>query len=187
MRTAWQILYYAWIAGEIFIALSTRRRDPSSRKEDRGSLHVLWLVIVLSMSGAGFASGLVPRSSRWHAGWFSPASLLLLACGLTIRTAAILTLGRWFTANVVTHREQTIQRKGLYSLVRHPSYLGLEIIFLAVGLETRSWLGLACAVLPPTLAVLYRIRVEEAALTRAFGDSYRDYCRSTRRLFPLLY
>ena len=32
-----------------------------------------------------------------------------------------------------------------------------------------------------------RIRVEEAELTRALGDSYRDYARSTARLVPGLW
>ena len=34
---------------------------------------------------------------------------------------------------------------------------------------------------------LYRIREEEAALASAFGDTYREYCRHTKRLIPWLY
>jgi protein-S-isoprenylcysteine O-methyltransferase Ste14 len=39
----------------------------------------------------------------------------------------------------------------------------------------------------PTAALLYRIHVEEMALTEAFGDDYVDYCRTTRRLVPGIY
>jgi len=34
---------------------------------------------------------------------------------------------------------------------------------------------------------LYRMREEEAALSAAFGEAYRAYCRSTKRLIPGLF
>jgi protein-S-isoprenylcysteine O-methyltransferase Ste14 len=40
---------------------------------------------------------------------------------------------------------------------------------------------------PPTLAVLYRIHVEETALRLSFGAEYEDYCRSAKRLIPGVY
>jgi protein-S-isoprenylcysteine O-methyltransferase Ste14 len=100
---------------------------------------------------------------------------------------AILTLGRSFTANVATHAAQSLQRSGLYSIVRHPSYLGMEIIFLAVGIHSRNWICLAVCVIPPTLAVLYRIHVEEIALRGLFGDEYIAYSRTVKKLIPGLY
>jgi protein-S-isoprenylcysteine O-methyltransferase Ste14 len=88
---------------------------------------------------------------------------------------------------VATHASQSIQRSGLYSIVRHPSYFGLEICFLAVGLHTKNWACLALMLIAPTLAVLYRIHVEEQALLLAFGAEYADYSRSTKRLIPGVY
>jgi len=35
--------------------------------------------------------------------------------------------------------------------------------------------------------MLYRIRVEEVALTDQFGDEYTQYCRRTKRLIPFVY
>jgi protein-S-isoprenylcysteine O-methyltransferase Ste14 len=71
--------------------------------------------------------------------------------------------------------------------VRHPSYLGLEICFLAVGLHTGNWACLALMLIAPTLAVLYRIHIEEQALLGAFGAEYADYSRTTKRLIPGVY
>jgi len=34
---------------------------------------------------------------------------------------------------------------------------------------------------------LYRMREEEAALSAAFGEAYRAYCRTTKRLIPGLF
>jgi protein-S-isoprenylcysteine O-methyltransferase Ste14 len=39
----------------------------------------------------------------------------------------------------------------------------------------------------PTAALLYRIHVEEIALTGAFGEDYVEYSRVTKRLIPGIY
>jgi protein-S-isoprenylcysteine O-methyltransferase Ste14 len=111
-------------------------------------------------------------------------SLALLVLGLSIRWLAILKLGRSFTANVVIQDQQRVQKSGVFRFVRHPSYTGLLTIFVGIGLFTRSWVGLVIVVVPITVALLYRIHVEEAALSHAFGEEYRSYCRSTKRLIP---
>jgi protein-S-isoprenylcysteine O-methyltransferase len=61
------------------------------------------------------------------------------------------------------------------------------LIFLAAGLHSRTWIGLAIAIVPTTAAVLYRIHVEELALREAFGEEYAAYSRTTRRLVPGVY
>jgi protein-S-isoprenylcysteine O-methyltransferase Ste14 len=97
---------------------------------------------------------------------------------------AILKLGRSFTANVTIQQRQRVEKTGVFRFVRHPSYTGLLVIFAGIGLNTRSSVGLAIIILPITLALLYRIHVEEKALSEAFGDEYQSYCRSTKRLIP---
>jgi protein-S-isoprenylcysteine O-methyltransferase Ste14 len=183
----WSVLYLGWVAGEIVIAIGTRRRGKAKENQDRGTQLLLWVAIVLSLNAVGFMEALVPTSFRWDAAWLRPLSLILMIFGIGVRAAAIATLGQWFTANVVTQPGQQLQRRGLYSLVRHPSYLGMEMIFLAIGLHSRAWPALIVAVVPPTAAVLNRIRVEETVLVHAFGESYLKYCRATKRLIPGVY
>ena len=182
----WTGLYLGWVAGEIFIAVATRTRGGGAKSHDRGTQILLWTVIVLSLTASGFLQEILrPNMPLRH--WLRPLSLALLVTGLSVRIAAILTLGRSFTANVATRAAQTIERRGLYRIVRHPSYLGMEIIFLAIGIHARNWICLAACVVPPTLAVLWRIHVEEIALRSHFGEAYADYSRTTKRLIPGLY
>ena len=107
-----------------------------------------------------------------------------MLAGLAIRLTAIFTLGKSFSANVAIRTEQTIQRTGLYRFVRHPSYLGLLLIFLAVGLRTRNWASLAMVLIPTTLVLLYRISIEEPALREHFFEDFAAYSRETKRLIP---
>jgi protein-S-isoprenylcysteine O-methyltransferase Ste14 len=83
----------------------------------------------------------------------------------------------------VSDRHVLINR-GPYRLVRHPSYAGLLLALVGVGIANGSALSVLVCILAPLPAVVWRIRVEEAALTSAFGDSYRDYSRRTHRLIP---
>jgi protein-S-isoprenylcysteine O-methyltransferase Ste14 len=41
--------------------------------------------------------------------------------------------------------------------------------------------------IPILIALLYRIKVEESALIQAFGDEYREYAWTTKRLVPKIY
>jgi protein-S-isoprenylcysteine O-methyltransferase Ste14 len=61
------------------------------------------------------------------------------------------------------------------------------VIFAAIGLYERNWISFAVVLILPTAALLYRIHVEEMALTEAFGEQYLEYRRTTRRLFPGVY
>ena len=183
----WTWIYWAWIVLEIAVAVGTRTRRGAGNVQDRGTQILLWVVIVLSLVASGWMRHLQLADMRLGERWLRPASVAVLAAGMAVRINAILTLGRWFSANVATHAAQTIQRKGLYRFVRHPSYLGMEIIFFAIGLHSHDWACLAAAFVPPTLAVIYRIHIEETALLGAFGSEYAEYIRMTKRLIPGVY
>ena len=67
--------------------------------------------------------------------------------------------------------------------MRHPSYTGLLLIVAGLGLAAGNWLALAGVALP-LAALLRRIHVEEAELTRVLGQPYRIYRAKTRGLIP---
>ena len=180
----WPVCFYAWITSEIGLAIITRTRASQGSLNDRGSLYVLWIVICGTLSSIDWIRLVFPAANFQGGPWLMPCTLLLLIAGLAIRWTAILSLGRAFSVNVAIRTDQQIYRGGLYRYVRHPSYLGMVLIFLAIGLRSRNDVSLVVILLATTAALLYRIRVEERALRQAFGATYADYARSTRRLIP---
>jgi protein-S-isoprenylcysteine O-methyltransferase Ste14 len=196
LNRVFQLLYLSWIVTEVLVLVATRTRpgggdSRGGQISDRGSLVVLWVVIFSSIT-AGMWLGAAYRPAAIHAGpstgaWLAYLTVALMAVGLGLRWAAIYTLGRSFSANVAIHATQTLNRSGVFRSMRHPSYTGMVLIFFGMGLSTRNWLGLALIVLPPVAALLYRIHVEEAALTGAFGQEYVEYSRTTKRLIPGIY
>jgi protein-S-isoprenylcysteine O-methyltransferase Ste14 len=111
-------------------------------------------------------------------------SLAIMTAGLVIRWTAILTLGSFFNTRVAIHQDHRLIRTGLYRLVRHPSYSGLLLVFLGLGLSLGNWLSVAVVVIPFFAVLLYRIRVEESSLVEALGQDYVEYCKTTKRLLP---
>ena len=71
--------------------------------------------------------------------------------------------------------------------MRHPSYTGMLIGLAAIGLRECNLVSFAIMLALPTAAVIYRIHVEERALTEAFGEEYLEYGKTTKRLVPGVY
>lgn len=187
MNAAWNVLYIGWFLSEIAILLLTRTRRGGGNVRDRGSLLLLWIVITSSILTSSWIGYATPTNMLGGAHWLTVASLAVIAAGLAIRWFAVLSLGRSFSANVAIHETQRVYKSGLFRLVRHPSYLGLMLVFLALGIRTRNWYSLGIVLIFPFAALLYRIHVEEAALKDAFGQEYIEYCRVTKRLLPGIY
>jgi len=75
---------------------------------------------------------------------------------------------------------------GPFRLIRHPIYMGLNLLALgsAIWVPTPT---LWAAFLLMFIGSDLRGRAEERILDEGFGDSYRDYCRHTKRFVPGLY
>ena len=60
----------------------------------------------------------------------------------------------------------------------------LLLAFLALALTYQNWVSIACIMIPISIALAYRIYIEEIALEHTFGESYHAYAKSTKRLIP---
>jgi protein-S-isoprenylcysteine O-methyltransferase Ste14 len=98
----------------------------------------------------------------------------------------VFVLGRRFSGLVAIQPGHTLVTSGIYSVIRHPSYLGLLVNALGWALAFRSGVGvlLTAFTIPPLIA---RIRAEERLLSAQFGDAYDAYRSRTSRLLPGIY
>jgi len=163
---------------------SDRTRD---RGADRSSLRVVWIAIACGVTGA------FVTCSRAIGPRYELTSLVLTiamgiaVAGFVLRAWAVATLGRLFTVDVAIREGHALVKAGPFAFARHPSYTGLIAMFVGWAI-TFGGIVPAIVLLAPTIGALtYRMNVEEAALSSAFGAEYDAYRASTKRLVPFVY
>ena len=126
-----------------------------------------------------------PQKLRLLSMW-NIAGLTLFVVGLTIAIVAQITLWRFYSGTLVIREDHQLITHGIYRFARHPIYFGVLIGIMGLPVITPSLYGfLVLSLLIPI--ILNRIRMEEELLTEEFGDAYRAYKETTRKLIPFIY
>jgi protein-S-isoprenylcysteine O-methyltransferase Ste14 len=149
-------------------------------KPRRSSHNVIHIGVALLGSFMMTAVAIAPMSETPNA--LTVIATVIMVSGTLITAAALLFLRRSFS---ITPEARQLVTSGMYSLVRHPMYLG----------EILGSLGMVLAAVSPftvaifTVFVLLQVRrmdYEERILEQAFPD-YRLYKQQTPRLIPGVY
>jgi protein-S-isoprenylcysteine O-methyltransferase len=170
---------------EVGLSLFLRAKS-GSNAQDKGSLRILWLMILAGVSLAIFSTHWLPGLGFPDTGVSYPIGVSLFFSGLLLRWFSIIYLGRFFTVNVAIAEDHRVIDTGPYRYVRHPSYTGALLAFIGYGICLSNFASLVILLLPVFAAFLNRIRIEESALSNALG-AYMQYCKRTKRLIPYLY
>ncbi|MGI1805807.1 methyltransferase family protein [Exiguobacterium sp. TDN 0502] len=114
-------------------------------------------------------------------------SCFLLWSGVALRLWGILHLKQQFTRHVVVASGDELVSSGPYRFLRHPLYTGLLFITISFPLFTGQLVLLVFSGLLMIGFLLYRIRIEEAMLTKGFGPAYTQWAAKRKRLIPFIY
>ena len=176
-----------YLISELLLTVTRRSRSRTGTKQDRSTLRVLWLVIMVSVAAGLYVAMNCPAAALPNGRMFARAGVVLFAAGLLLRWWAIITLGRFFTVDVTIEKDHELVERGPFRVVRHPSYTGVLLAFVGFALTLHNWAALLVMLLPIFAAFIRRMNVEEEALSRALGSRYADYMRRTKRLVPFVY
>ena len=180
------VLGAVWGVSECGLAF-WRRSESDARSRDRHSLWLILFVDAVSIGAGILVARRVPAFGfpLWKV--LNLVGLCLFASGLLLRWYSIVYLGRFFTTDVAIAEDHRLIDTGPYRVIRHPSYLGAMLAFLGFSLGFANWASFVIIIAPIFSALLWRIQIEEAALTEALGERYRSYVRRTKRLIPSVY
>jgi protein-S-isoprenylcysteine O-methyltransferase len=176
-----------YLISEVLLTVTRRLRSRTGTKQDRSTLRVLWLVIMVSVTAGVYVAAHWPAVALPHRQMFAFAGVFLFVTGLFLRWWAIITLGRFFTVDVTIEKDHELVERGPFRVARHPSYTGVLLAFVGFALTLRNWAALLIILVPIFTAFIRRMNVEEEALSRALGTRYADYTRRTKRLVPFVY
>jgi protein-S-isoprenylcysteine O-methyltransferase Ste14 len=180
------IISIVWVAFEVFLSRK-KRSNGTGIKDDRSSLTVLWITLILAISAGIYISRFDIGTIELYSSFIHYFGLFLIICGLIIRWIAILKLKDLFSVTVFVQENHQLVDSGIYKHIRHPAYLGSLISFLGLGFAWQNWLSLFIIFIPIFTALSYRIHVEEKVLFREFGDEYSRYISQTKKLLPWIY
>ena len=108
--------------------------------------------------------------------------IAMIAIGVVTLFAGFRGLGKSLTANPVPTEDGVLVTKGIYSIVRHPIYLGLLIITLGLVVSSGVWAQIIVWIALAVLLV-YKMRWEEVLLTAKY-KGYADYMTKVPGLVP---
>lgn len=178
---------FLWILSEVITGIATmlRRSGGAVRRKnyDNGSNLILRVSLYASLIIAFF---LAYKNISMLPDWLFYPGIFLMVIGILVRQWAILTLGQFFTFTLGVQKDQKVVDHGPYRFARHPSYLGMTMTVVGIGVALRSLGGIIAILILYCIAIGYRIHVEEKFLVAELGDEYIQYMKRTKRLIPFI-
>jgi protein-S-isoprenylcysteine O-methyltransferase Ste14 len=101
-----------YFVSEVLLTITRRGRSKTGTKQDRSTLRVLWIVIMISIGAGVFVAGNWRPGALPYGRAFAVAGVVLFALGLIFRWWAIITLGRFFTVDVTIEKDHELVECG---------------------------------------------------------------------------
>jgi protein-S-isoprenylcysteine O-methyltransferase Ste14 len=178
------------LTAAVWVMLELRQsitRRPEGVKANWSSEVLFRLIVGIGALVAGALSRVAQSATIRPAALAFSIGVILLWAGIFLRLWSFRTLGRYFTFTVQTSGDQPVITAGPYRVIRHPSYAGLLLLFMGVGLLIGNWWSFVCLTVAMAGALVFRIRVEERALLQNIGPGYRSYAATHKRLVPFVW
>lgn len=117
--------------------------------------------------------------------WVEALAMGISLAGIAVRIYTVGHVPR-STSGRNTHQQRaaTLNQTGLYSVVRHPLYLGNFLIILGLLLSTALWHLTIIGILAFALYYERIMLAEEAFLQQCFQHEYRHWSRGTPAFVP---
>ncbi|MCU0462598.1 MAG: isoprenylcysteine carboxylmethyltransferase family protein, partial [Bacteroidales bacterium] len=176
----------------IFVLFYFLKRDPKFlERRAKGTEKVKEQKLIQLINLPIFMSAFIVPGLDRHFGWSDVPVEVIIITNIVI-LGGYLIIFNVFRQNsyasriIETDKEQKVITTGLYSVVRHPMYIGVLIMYLPTPLALGSYWGLIPMALLP-VALVFRILNEEKVL-RENLEGYKEYCLKTKyRLVPYIW
>ena len=162
--------------------LRKRLEMKEREKEQKGVVALSGLLLVASFIVAGF-------DHRF--GWSQVSNVVIIVAAVVLLVgyalyAEVLRENAYLSRVVEVQEGQLVIDTGLYSIVRHPMYFSVTLLYLSIPLVLGSWWALL-VMAPCILLLAARIKNEEQVLRQGLVG-YTDYTKRVRyRMIPWIW
>lgn len=200
LRVLFLLVEAGWLVMEVVQLRHGRRRvrglvdrdGPAPQMARRSDQRAFWCAlgacVVVTSVVADLAPFAVPAAAIQPRTLAVAIGVVVLLAGIGLRGWSFRALSGWYRSFTVTVSPgQPVIDTGPYRVLRHPGHAGAALAGVGIGMASANWIGLAALMVLPLVLVLWRTRVEEAALMATLGERYRSYAVSRKRLVPLVW
>lgn len=110
--------------------------------------------------------------------------LILYATGTTMRFAGSIALGPLYNRYIKVETNQPLVSHGIYRFVRHPMYVGLFLLIVAIPIYFQHALLIPLTLIAMFLVIHHRMNFEERIMEDVIGKRYVEWKRKHHRFFP---
>ncbi len=123
----------------------------------------------------------------WQGPAVRAAGFALGLAGVGLRLWSMRALAGAFSYDLKVVPGQALVRRGPYRRLRHPSYTGMLLWSVGLGLWNPSLPGLVLLLAGTVPQLVHRIAAEERLLAGHVGDAWDAHARATARLVPFVW
>jgi protein-S-isoprenylcysteine O-methyltransferase Ste14 len=166
------------------------RKTPVVHRNARGRERVLLAVSFTGLFLVPLAYVLTghPRLASYpFQPWLAWVGSLAFAAALYLFHRTHRDLGRAWSVTLEIRDKHALVTRGVYRYVRHPMYSAFWLWALAQVLLLPNWIAGPAGLVGFGTLFFCRVGREEKMMLEAFGDDYRAYAATTRRIIPGLY
>ncbi|HEY7116130.1 MAG TPA: isoprenylcysteine carboxylmethyltransferase family protein [Tepidisphaeraceae bacterium] len=148
-------------------------------------MHVLPLVAAFLLIFHHFGRGLI-YGRLYDSRPLELVGVAMTLAGHSLAVWARVHLGRYWSGMITLKEDHELIRTGPYRWARHPIYSGflLAVLGSAIAAGTGdAFIGFGLIL----IALLIKMRREEALMTREFGEQYQRFRREVAALVPFVY
>jgi protein-S-isoprenylcysteine O-methyltransferase Ste14 len=161
----------------------TKKREVIPGKKQESLTFNLFMIVGTVMTFGSVAEYIFVRWGNFS--WIAlMAGIVCAIISFKLRWAAIAALGKFWSLHVEMRDNHEFVQSGPFRFLRHPTYFSMILELAAFGLICSAWYMLLIVPFAFIPALIMRLRLEEPALVKQFGDAYRDYQRRVPMVIP---
>lgn len=176
----WWLFIVIWTVSAFSVKPTKERQEWGGRLFTLAFLTITFLLLAGKIQWWGINTRILPYD---HPVVFLARAVTLV--GLVILIWSRYSLGTNWSASVTFCEGHELVERGLYRFVRHPIYSGMLLMVAGSAIALGNVSGLLS--LPICFFGLWwKLRREEALLTKYFPDKYPGYMSRTKALIPFI-
>lgn len=168
---------FLWL-GEFLIFPSLKKEEQSRKKSF--SLILSSILFIISLNALMYFKDILLIDKAF----LKIVALIIYSSGLLLRYWSLILLGKNFSRDVEVSGGQELISRGTYKYIRHPLYLGLFLLTIAVPLYVGNIIVFLLAIGIMFVSINLRIEEEESFMEEVLGPRYLYWKNERYKFIP---